>query len=105
MIEQLKIILEGTGTFVHKKMSNDEYLRPTPVIFTSNNCVWNLCPIAKGAILTRLIHFYDEMKSCPLLENITKELHPVWLNIFADVFLNSEKKNLQFLYARTRFIL
>ncbi|CAL1286310.1 unnamed protein product, partial [Larinioides sclopetarius] len=32
MVETLKTILEGTGTFVHKKMSGDEYLHPTPVI-------------------------------------------------------------------------
>ena len=82
MIEQLKIILEGTGTgtFVHKKMSNDEYLRPTPVIITSNTYVWNLCPSTKGANLTRLIHFYDQLKACPIIENVSKDLHPAWLN-------------------------
>lgn len=77
MIEQLKIILKGPGTFVHKKMSSDEYLRPTPVIMTLNTYVWSLFPGSKNAILSRLIHLYDDLKACPLLKDVTKDLHPL----------------------------
>ena len=74
-------------------MSNDEYLRPTPVIITSNSYVWNLCPSTKGAILTRLVHFNDQLKTRLILENITKDLHPAWLNLFEDIYLNAEEKH------------
>lgn len=98
MIEQLKVILEGTGTFVHKKMSSDEYLRPTPVIITSNTKIWALAPGSKAAITARLIHLYDNLKSCPFLQDVTKDLHPLWLNHLADKFLtHAEKEDFSFI--------
>lgn len=81
MIEQLKIVLEGTGTFVHKKNCSDEYLRPTPVVITSNTPVWNMCVGAKEAIKVRCLSIYDKLKAAPMLKNVRKDLHPRWINL------------------------
>lgn len=83
MIEQLKIILEGIGTFVHRKNVGDDYLRPTPVMITSNTLIWNICPQSKDAIMARLVRFYNNLQESPFLEPISKDLHPNWLNQFA----------------------
>lgn len=81
MIEQLKVVLEGTGTFVHKKNSSDEYLRPTPVLITTNNDVWNFAISAKDAIKARCLAIYDNLKPCPMLKKVKRDLHPQWLSI------------------------
>lgn len=81
MIETLKVILEGTGTFVHKKNCSDEYLTPTPILITSNNDVWVQCPNAEEAIRARCLNIYDKLKPCPFLKLVRKDLHPRWLNI------------------------
>lgn len=81
MIEQLKTVMEGVGTFVHKKNASDEYLRPTPVLITTNNHVWASCPSAEKAIKARCIAIYDNLKACPLLKSVRKDLHPRWINI------------------------
>lgn len=83
IIEQLKIVLEGTGTFVHKKNCGDEYLRPTPVIITSNNPVWSQCPNAEEAIRARVLRYYGNLKPCDFLKNVRKDLHPRWLPILS----------------------
>lgn len=81
MIEQLKVVLEGTGTFVHKKNSSDEYLRPTPVIITTNTDVWVMALSAKDAIISRCLAIYDKLKSAPMLKKVRKDLHPQWLSL------------------------
>lgn len=83
MIEQLKVILEGTGTFVHKKNTSDEYLRPTPVIITTNNDIWSHCLSAETAIRARCLRIYDNLKPCDFLKRIKKDLNPLWMSIFA----------------------
>nr|QVW56852.1 MAG: nonstructural protein [Emberiza spodocephala parvoviridae sp.] len=83
MIEQLKVVLEGTGCFVHKKNNSDEYLRPTPVVITTNNDVWQSCPFSRKAIEVRCIRIYNNLKPCHLLKAIKKDLHPQWLSILA----------------------
>ncbi|GBM13034.1 hypothetical protein AVEN_161223-1 [Araneus ventricosus] len=92
MIETLKTTLEGTGTFVHKKMTGDEYFRPTPVIITSNNYIWANSPGSREAILARCLHFYDDLKAFPLLKNCTKAQNPKWITIRADSYLREEEK-------------
>lgn len=91
MIEQLKVILEDTGTFVHKKMSSDEYLRPTTMIITSNRTS-GLCPGSKPAIMAQLENLYDNLKAFPLLRNINKDLHNLWINLAAEKHLTDEEK-------------
>lgn len=83
IIEQLKVVLEGTGTFVHKKNSSDEYLRPTPVLITTNNHVWATCYQSEQAIRARCLRIYDNLKPCPLLKRVKRDLHPQWLSILA----------------------
>ncbi|KAF8789558.1 Retrovirus-related Pol polyprotein type-2 like protein [Argiope bruennichi] len=80
-IEELKMVLEGTGCRVKCKGKGDEYLRPTPVLITSNVDVWCQCPEAKDAILARCLKIYDNLKPCPFLKNVYKDLHPRWLGI------------------------
>ncbi|KAF8789384.1 Initiator protein NS1 like protein [Argiope bruennichi] len=80
-IEELKMVLEGTGCRVKCKGKGDEYLRPTPVLITSNVDVWCQCPEAKDAILARCLKLYDNLKPCPFLKNVYKDLHPRWLSI------------------------
>nr|QVW56858.1 MAG: nonstructural protein [Lanius cristatus parvoviridae sp.] len=82
MIEQLKVVLEGTGTYVHKKSAHDTYLKPTPVIITTNNHVWSHCPSAKKAIKARCLRIYDNLKPCDFLKRIKKDLHPHWMSLF-----------------------
>lgn len=81
IIETLKAVLEGTGTYVHKKNSSDEYLRPTPVLITSNVPVWNMCSGAEQAIRVRCKRIYDNLKPCPFLKYVRKDLHPGWLTL------------------------
>lgn len=81
MIEQLKIVLEGTGTFVHKKNCSDEYLRPTPVMITTNNPVWINTPAAESAIRARCHTIYSGLKSADFLKYVRKDLHPDWVNL------------------------
>lgn len=83
MVEQLKVVLEGTGTFVHKKNCSDEYLRPTPVVITANYPIWNTCLRSESAIRARCIAIYDKLKSCDMLSHVKKDLHPMWLSILA----------------------
>lgn len=90
MIEQLKIILEGTGTFVHKKNTCDEYLRPTPVVITTNYDVWRTCANAETAIRARCIHIYKELKAAPFLRRVRKDLHPGWISHFILNYLCKE---------------
>lgn len=90
MIESLKTVLEGTGTFVHKKNTGDEYLCPTPVIITTNNDVWCQAPSAKDAIITRTHTWYNNLKPCPFLKDVTKDLHPRWIST---LLLHDRKTN------------
>lgn len=94
MLEQLKVILESTGTFVHKhkKNSSDEYQRPTSVIITSNTYIWDMWPGSNQANLVRVMNLCDKLKSCPLLKTIKKDLHPLWLNLVADKYLTNKEK-------------
>lgn len=79
VIEKVKIIMEATGTYVPAKNRGEQYLKPTPVIITSNNDVWAQCPSAKGALLTRCRAYYNNLKSAPFLARVRKDLHPMWL--------------------------
>lgn len=79
MIESLKAVLEGTGTFVHKKNTSDDYLRPTPIIVTTNNHLWSHCPTAECAIRARCLRIYDNLKAADCLKNVNKDLHPAWI--------------------------
>lgn len=81
MIEQLKIVLEGTGTYVHKKNMSDEYLRPTPCLITSNNYIWHMASGSEKAIRARCIAIYDNLRAYDDLAKVKKDLHPRWLNI------------------------
>lgn len=83
MIEELKMVLEGTGLFVKQKMKGDAYLKPTPVIITTNNDIWRMCPEAKSAITARCLRIYDQLQACDYLKDITKDLHPRWINLLA----------------------
>lgn len=80
-VEKLKVILECTGTYVDVKSKHGEFLRPTPVIITTNNPIWNQAPQSKDAIEARCLAIYDNLRSCPLLKNVTKDLHPNWINV------------------------
>lgn len=79
MIESLKAVLEGTGTFVHKKNTSDDYLRPTPVIVTTNHHLWSHCPSAEEPIRARCYHIYDNLIAADCLKYVTKDLHPGWI--------------------------
>lgn len=83
MIEKVKVILEGTGTFVNVKQKGDEYLRPTPVVITTNNYPWSNVPTAETAIRARCIAIYDNLKPADFLSAIDKDLSPMWLNLLA----------------------
>lgn len=79
MIEQLKIVLEGRGTFVHVKNKKDDWLQPTPVIITCNSHVWRHCRNEEHAIRNRCI-VYEGLRAAPFLEKCEKDLHPyVWM--------------------------
>ncbi|GFY09309.1 parvo_NS1 domain-containing protein [Trichonephila clavipes] len=80
-VEELKTILEGTKTFVKVKGKGDEYLRPTPCMITTNMPVWIQCPTAEKAILARTLKYYKNLKACPFLKQVTKDLHPRWLGL------------------------
>lgn len=88
MIEQLKIVLEGTGTFVHIKMKNDDWLPPTPVLMTSNTDVWRYAQEEKTAVLNRC-HYYQKLRACEFLKEEGKRiLHPkTWISIYEDLGL------------------
>lgn len=85
-IEELKIVLEGTGTFVHAKNIKDQYLRPTPVIVTTNLPIWRNCPEAESAIRARCIAIYTHLKAAPFLAHVTKDLHPQWISLLSIKF-------------------
>ncbi|GFY56902.1 nonstructural protein NS1 [Trichonephila inaurata madagascariensis] len=80
-IEELKTILEGTGTFVKVKGKGDEYLRPTTCMITTNMPVWIQCPSTEKAILARTLKYYKNLKPCPFLKQVTRDLHPRWLGL------------------------
>lgn len=89
MIEQLKYVLEGTGCFVHKKNSGDEYLRPTPVIVTANHELWRTCPQAKTAILSRYLAHFTGLRKADFLAKCQKDLHPGWIKLMCDKYINA----------------
>ena len=80
-IEKAKEILEGTGCFVSVKSKPDQFLEPTPVIVTSNTWMWSMNPAAERPLKARCISGYMELRSAPFLEQIKKELHPLWLDL------------------------
>ncbi|GFT84489.1 parvo_NS1 domain-containing protein [Nephila pilipes] len=88
-IEELKTVLESTGTLVKVKGKGEENLRPTPCVITSNQPVWIQCPSAKQAILDRTLRYYKDLKVCPFLKQVTKDLHPRWLGILLIRYANT----------------
>ncbi|GBO16608.1 hypothetical protein AVEN_50382-1 [Araneus ventricosus] len=82
-IEELKKVLEGTGCRVKCKGKGDEYLRPTPVMITTNADVWCQCPAAQPAIQARCLKIFDKLEPCPFLKFVDKDLHPRWLGILS----------------------
>lgn len=81
MIEKLKIVMEGTGTMVAAKYKDEQYMRPTPVIVTSNNHLWLSAPCAKEALLARCRAVYEDLQAAPMLKHVRKDLHPRWINL------------------------
>lgn len=90
-IEASKEVLEGFGAFVPIKMKADGYLRPTPVIVTTNTPIWSYAPDQKGALMARCYTGYDNLKKMPFLKDVTKDLHPLWIKRVLDIQL---EKNL-----------
>jgi non-structural protein NS1 len=79
-IEACKEIMEGNGAWVPVKNKPDQYLRPCPVLITSNTYLWAMNPQAKGSVLARVYEGYIDLKPAPFLEKINRELHPLWLD-------------------------
>lgn len=65
-------------------------LKETPVIITSNHPLWDLCPNAKEPILARLIAYYNNLKSFPLLAEVQNDLHPHWIKPFSEKYVDTE---------------
>lgn len=81
MIEQLKIVLEGIGTFVHVKSKRDDWLQPTPVVITSNGPIWRYAKQEEQAIRARLVA-YENLTAQDQLKSLTRDLHPfAWMYI------------------------
>lgn len=78
-IEQCKQVMEGNGCFTPVKNKADQWLKPTPVIITSNTLLWQFNSQAKGPLLARCFPGYRNMTSCDFLKDATKDLHPLWL--------------------------
>ena len=83
-IEACKEVFQGTGSYVPVKNKADQYLKPTPVIITSNTLLWQFNSKAKGPLLSRCFKGYLNMKPCDFLAKITKELHPLWIDVAMD---------------------
>lgn len=85
MIEQLKMVMEGLGCFVHKKNCADDWLRPTPVIVTSNPTLWTRLS-HEEAIRPRLIRYYENLKEFKRLKYVTGDLHPgCWKQLYDEL--------------------
>lgn len=67
--EQRKVIFQGSGVFVQKKITSDKYFHPTSVIITGKAYIWNLCFGARSAILAWIIHMHDDLKTFNLLKD------------------------------------
>lgn len=79
MIESIKLVLEGSPTFVKIKCKDDDMLYRTPVILNTNAHIWTLTPAAEDAIRNRCFIF-ENLKAQPWLEDVgQKRLHPAWL--------------------------
>jgi Parvovirus non-structural protein NS1 len=78
-VESCKEIMEGNGAYVPVKNKPDQFLRSTPVFVTSNTYLWAMSPQAKGPLMSRVYPGYIDLKPAPFLKDVTKELHPLWL--------------------------
>lgn len=83
--EAMKEIMEGAGSFVRFKMKGDQFLKPTPVVITSNTLLWCMSPEAEGALRSRIYPGYENMASMPQLKNCKKDFHPLWLQKAIDM--------------------
>lgn len=88
--EQMKLVLEGCPTKVKVKNREDEMLRKTPVIMTSNSPVWKWCTNEKKAFQARMI-YYNLKKPCEWLKQCTKNLNPnIWTELFKEKIVEEQ---------------
>lgn len=85
-IEQCKQVMEGNGCFTPVKNKADQWLKPTPVIITSNTLLWQFNSQAKGPLLSRCFPGYRNMCACDFLKDSTKDLHPLWLKVAVETY-------------------
>lgn len=80
--EQFKLVFEGTETTVNVKHKSGAIMRPTPIIVTTNQPIWQyLSPTCIEAFKARM--YIWRTKSCPMLANCKKHLHPLmWRELF-----------------------
>jgi energy-coupling factor transporter ATP-binding protein EcfA2 len=80
-IEKLKLIMEGAPTEVNQKCRSATTLRRTPLIFTTNNPLWQYAPAQSTAVKCRGFHF--DLKPNPQLRYMTGEFNPACIFILA----------------------
>lgn len=81
MVDQTKLILEGTQTMIRVKCKPDAVLQPIPILITSNNDPWCNVSGSRQALMDRM--YYFKTWRCPWLEDIKKGIHPnIWKQLF-----------------------
>lgn len=77
-VEQMKLLMEGMGTYVKCKRIGDEFVERTPLLITHNDCLSRfVSSIDRAAMDTRMYHF--ETRTQPWLIEYTKMLNPgIW---------------------------
>ena len=85
--QKFKLIAEGKNTYVSIKNKEDELLKRTPVILTTNNPLWKWCNAEEHAFKNRMYYFIFN-RACPALMDFG-EPHPLIYKLLLD------NKNLQ----------
>lgn len=77
-VEQMKLLMEGMGTYVKCKRIGDEFVERTPLLITHNDCLSRFVSSIDGeAMKTRMYHY--ETKKTDWLKDYTKLLNPgIW---------------------------
>lgn len=81
MVDQAKLVFEGSQTMVKVKCKPDGVLQPLPILITSNNNPWFHCSGSRQALQDRM--YYYETHRMEDLAEVKKGLNPnMWYYIF-----------------------
>lgn len=88
--EQMKLVMEGCPTKVKVKNRDDEILKRTPIVMTTNSPVWKWCGTERQAMKNRMFH-YKLIKAADWLKYCTKSLNPgIWKDLFHGMMTKEE---------------